>query len=186
MAGNTVLRFMRVIFPTLLLGLWLGTGSCSTPGSRATVDEEGAADQNQLAVERIRDLVRMWASDLNRGNAASAVELYSRDVVYMPPGQPPLQGSEQVQRFLEQMFPSGRSSLTYSSREIQVSGDLAYERGVFVRMAGNSGTGSGSRNGNLLRVFRRDEDGAWKVTREIWNVSLDSNETEQPDSSSRQ
>lgn len=176
MAEMIAPRFVRVPIAALLLGFWLSLGGCSTPGQ--TAEENHETGQGAQAVERIRGLVRMWAADLNRGNTASAVSIYSPGVMYMPPGQPPLQGPDQVRQFLQKLFPAGKASLSYSSQETQVSGDLAYERGVFVLTSGDAGTRGASRNGNLMRVFRRSEDGAWKVTREIWNVSLESSGTE--------
>ena len=176
MVERHAVRSLQVLIVTLLLGSLMSLAGCSPPeqtageGSRET-------DQNAQAVERIRGLVRMWAADLNRGNTASAASVYAPGVIYMPPGQPPLQGTAQVEPFLQKRFPAGQSSLSYSSREIQVSGDLAYERGVFVLTSENGGTAAASSSGSLLRVFRRSEDGAWKVTREIWNVTVQSDET---------
>lgn len=170
-------RLLRVAGTALLLLAWLAAADCSRPGQTAPKTTE-KADQDTEALGRIHDLIQLWASDLNRGNAESAVSIYAAGIVYMPPGRPPLEGPEQVKQFLQSQFPAGRSSLSYSSRETQISGDLAYERGVFVTTLESPGERHESKNGNLLRLFHRSEDGAWKVTREIWNISLDSTVTE--------
>ncbi len=185
MAEKHLARMIRLVIPAVLLTGWLILGACSTPAENSP-QGAGVAGPEAQAAGKIRELVQSWAADLNRGNAAAAASIYAPDVLYMPPGQPALQGREKVQEFLDRLLPGGRSSFSYSSREIQVSGGLAYERGVFVMTLTQDGAASQSENGNLLRLFQLSADGAWQVTREIWNVSLTSAGTERQGASSRQ
>ena len=75
-------------------------------------------------------------------------------------------------------FPSGGDSrqefttdLTYSTAEVTVSGDWAFERGTFCQTLTSRASGDVTQEiGAYLRVYFHDGNGSWKIARIIWNM----------------
>jgi ketosteroid isomerase-like protein len=54
--------------------------------------------------------------------------------------------------------------------ETVISGDLAYQRGTFT-VAATPKAGGNARHtqGTFLRIYRRQADGSWRMTRDMFN-----------------
>jgi ketosteroid isomerase-like protein len=54
--------------------------------------------------------------------------------------------------------------------ETVVDGNLAYQRGTFtVSATPKSGSAARTTHGNFLRIYRRQPDGSWRMTRDMFN-----------------
>jgi len=114
-----------------------------------------------------------YANIVEAGDVDAYLELWTDDGIQMPPNEPPVAGKEHIRaRFLavdEQV------TLGYNidNREVVVSGDIAYSRGVFTgTVTPKDGGESTHLEGKYMTIFRRQPDGTWEIHRDIWNFDV--------------
>jgi ketosteroid isomerase-like protein len=94
---------------------------------------------------------------------------YAEDARLMPPDQPTLEGREALRAFWENAPEAGLIDLRLTAREVDGSGDLAYERGEFARRLRPRHGHQFTDLGKYLVVFRRQADGGYRAIVEIFN-----------------
>ena len=123
--------------------------------------------------------IRQLAADMAKAEVAGDAEFLrgtlSSDIVIMPPGVPPIEGVEAcanwMRRVLADVQREFTPDLSYSTAEITVSGDWAFERGTYRQTLTSHTNGDVSEGiGTYLRVYFNAGDGPWKVARIIWNM----------------
>jgi uncharacterized protein (TIGR02246 family) len=101
------------------------------------------------------------------------LDLWTDDGVLLPPHHQPVVGRTALKQFLEERKQqyANYDMLAYNEEwnEVMVIGEYAYQWGkVIYRM--KPPAGSEVEGGvHALRVLKREEDGAWRVARAIWN-----------------
>ena len=99
--------------------------------------------------------------------------LWTEDGVALQVGQPPMVGKTAIRAAMDENFRQypGMKVLKYSTdiRDVQVSGDAAYEWGFFEVTGKVTAAGAASTfKARMLRVMRRQVDGSWKFARVMW------------------
>jgi ketosteroid isomerase-like protein len=114
-----------------------------------------------------RAAIARLAERENRAFASKDVDdilpVYSADVVMMPPNEPAIHGKDALRRWFASLF--GQATFqpaSCTSDDLELAGDLAVER-MTLR------NGAGQATGKVIHVYRRQADGTWKITRDIWN-----------------
>jgi len=100
---------------------------------------------------------------LARKDMDGILAVYSADVVMMPPNEPPIRGKEALRSWFAKLF--SQVTLQPGSRaldSLELAGDLAVERLLFSDSAGQA-------TGKAIHVYRRQADGTWRITQDIWN-----------------
>ncbi|MGA7318084.1 MAG: nuclear transport factor 2 family protein [Silvibacterium sp.] len=99
--------------------------------------------------------------------------LLDDDAVLLQPGTPPIIGKAAFHDFMKQALAKSPSvkvvKYVPDIRDIQVTGNVAYEWGYF-DAAQKSSDQQAPENlrAKLLRVMKRQPDGSWKFTRVMW------------------
>jgi ketosteroid isomerase-like protein len=113
---------------------------------------------------------RFVENALARHDSANAAE-YSEDAVFMPPNQPAVEGRAAIRAWFAAFPPMSAFNLTVV--EIKGRGDLAYERGTYTLTIAASGkTPAVSDHGKFLAVRRRQADGSWPMTADMFNSDV--------------
>ena len=107
------------------------------------------------------------------GDFATLRSLIDDEAVMMPPGGKALHGKAALDASFAAMAkaPKAHEVLEYvlDFDEVVVAGDLAFERGTIRGAMKEIATGEVTRSQyHVMRVLRRQADGAWKVYRSIW------------------
>lgn len=119
----------------------------------------------QQALARIRDTVQ--AAE-NAGRLDQMSPFFADDLVIMAPGFPPVTGAEAAAEFMTGFFAQFEVEVSYTSAEIVVMGDWAFDRGSGRTTLKPKGGGPHvSENANYLWLYRRDPSGAWKHARSL-------------------
>ena len=140
--------------------VWLvALTACASPA-----DRPGDADA-------IRALNAAFADALNAGDVDALATLVTEDIVMMPPGAPPVAGVEALRSTFGSMFESISLEETWTSREIHIDGDLAYDwSGYTVTISVEGQDEPRTERGQNLFVAVRQADGTWKYSRMMWNT----------------
>ncbi len=114
-----------------------------------------------------------YADAFKRGDAASLVATYTDDAVLMPANMTAWEGRAAISQgfagFLSQ-FSIVDARLT--TKDVIVTSDYATERGTYsLTLHPKTGTGPDIvDNGKYLTVWERQEDGSWRIIRDISNA----------------
>ena len=127
----------------------------------------------QEDLEAIEDIHRRDVEATKVGDTDALKSLMDRQCVVFPPDCEPMGG----QAYLDQVWPSLDDEaqpdileLVQDWQELCVFGEFAYEQGV-VRYAVRERNGSVVRESQqLVRILRRQSNGAWRVYRAFWHL----------------
>ena len=148
------MRLLRI--SSILLPCAITLTACQ-PQPQPLSDEDIAA---------IKDVVQAFGDAALAGDFSTAVESYAVDAVFMPPNDPIYEGREAEVAHLEATPPV----LSYSSAPVEVDGrgDLAYARGAY-SLSLLVGADTVAMEGKWVQIFRKQPDGSWLTTLDIWN-----------------
>lgn len=96
------------------------------------------------------------------GDAETWLGLWDRDGIRLPPGAPAVDFATFAPGTPER-FTNPPASMDINSEEIVVSDNWAYSRGTF--------TVNKAVEGKFLTIFRRQDDGTWRIYRDAFNMN---------------
>jgi ketosteroid isomerase-like protein/quercetin dioxygenase-like cupin family protein len=120
------------------------------------------------AADRAR---RAHIAAVNAGDAASATALFARDGVFLPPGQPALEGTAAIRGWFDQVFGTFRiDGFTIQPAAIDQAGEHAIEHGTWrATFAPKDGSQAMPAGGTYLTVYARLADGSVRMIRDTFN-----------------
>lgn len=130
----------------------------------------GAQEQSDTAdLAAIAEFDRRYLKAINDGDIETLASLTTEDHMMIASGGPPLRGKKALVDAMTRAFQTTDFDESWATEEIDVSGDLAYQRGTFVVVSRPKAGGAESRiTGNFLRIYRKI-DGAWFMVRDSFN-----------------
>ena len=153
---------MTVVVRIAVIGVVACLAGCVTNHTKASalaVDEAAIAAFNKRYLQAIND-----------GDMATLSSLTTEGHIMIPPGRLPLVGKPANDAANGRAFQQFKIDETWTPLETVVAGDWAYQRGTFT-VAATPKAGGEARNtrGNFLRIYRRQPDGSWRMTRDMFN-----------------
>ena len=128
----------------------------------------GVTASDEAALRQALD-IEMKAA--NAADAAGWAAVYAQDAIVLRPHAPAVQGREAIQQWLATLPPI--SNAKGQGLEIAGDGDLAYLRGTYTMTFSIPGAPAPiDEQGKFLQIYRKQGDGSWKMTREIYNSDL--------------
>jgi len=116
-------------------------------------------------VEQVRNKNAEFLQLLQHHDAAGMAAMYSHEARLLAPGSEMLVGSGKIQAFWENALRTGITDAKLETIDVDmVGGYTAVETGKFTMYAGKSVADRGK-----YIVIWRNEDGLWKLHRDIWN-----------------
>lgn len=149
----------KVSLPAFLVLLTL-LGGCAS-GPPAT---------NVAGRQAVESAIRRYVDASNRGDVATLASLYAEDAMLLPPDHEPIQGREAIQAFWRQGTDTG---LAVTNLAVEVDGNLGYLVGQYHLPATDEEPAD---SGKYVMCLKRQRDGSWKVTADIWNQSGDADD----------
>ncbi len=152
---------------TRIAALTFATLCIATSACRSTAPQGfGSADRAALNA-----LEASFTRMLSTGDSAGlTTHYYSADAVVMPPNEPSAVGSHAIAKLFSTWPPVKDVVLTKC--EIYGCGDVAYSTGTYSMTLLPPGAAPIHDKGKFLDIARRQNDGSWKVTRDIFNSDL--------------
>jgi ketosteroid isomerase-like protein len=81
-----------------------------------------------------------------------------------------LKGTDAVRQWVVGLLEQVDAELEYTDSDVKVVGDWAFEQyAAVVTMTPKAGGESMTENVRGIHVYRRGEDGSWKIAHDIWN-----------------
>ena len=136
--------------------------------TRVPVQGDGGARQG------IETAVAQYVTATNEGDSEALTALYAEDAVLLPPDHEPIQGREAIGAFWRQGTDEG---LEVRTLRIEVDGKVGYLVGNYHLPATEEEPAD---SGKYVMCLRRQPDGSWKLTADIWNSSSPGDDTAEP------
>ena len=127
-----------------------------------------AQDNIRAAMEAAN---KEWSAAYNSLNGKAFPALYTKDAVLMPPGVPPINGSEAIGQFWTDLIKAGnRKNFAIDIANIQRDGKYAYQTARWTLDLVKD-TGDVTKVvGSSVRIFEEQADGKWLAKVHIYNV----------------
>ena len=156
---------MRPVVVASLAGLIM---ACSPAEDPAAVQAEGAEARRALEAEII-EADRALAREFQRTGLAGFISGFTLDGRFIEGGKSHI-GPEGIRRALLPAFADSAFDLTWDPVFARVadSGELGYTVGTYEMKSSQEGRVE-SRQGTYLSVWRRQDDGRWKIEADIGN-----------------
>lgn len=122
------------------------------------------------SVQAITERAGIWPEAAEAGDTERMISLYATDAVFLPPGSPPVEGRERIADLFRQQFGRFQVDVEFETDGIVVERDLAYRRGCYrADLVGRENRDTVVARDEFLEIWRRGEDGIWRITRDMWN-----------------
>jgi uncharacterized protein (TIGR02246 family) len=148
---------MTASFPSALL--------LAVLASTMTACSQGKATLQPSARQAIQAAVGRYVDASNQGDIETLTSLYADDAVLLPPDHAPIEGRKAIEEFWRQGTDHG---LRVTTLRLEVAGDVGYLIGRYNLPAT---TKAEADSGKYVMCLKRQRDGAWKLTADIWNSS---------------
>ena len=156
---------LRLVAVLIALAMLSGcTGAPPAAVAQAAVDDKAAVDRATAAFHQT----------LRSNDAEGFMTYVADDVVFMPPGEPPVRGRDAVRQWLTRFLRQYRTSrLILADREVFVGSRWAVEVGTFEwALQPTVGGGTVVDRGNYMQVWKQQDDKTWRFAREVYNSSV--------------
>ncbi len=154
----------------LTVALLLGLPSVTIAGPAKTAAPVAPKTSGPAAdVAAIRAVGLKWRELYAAGRFADIPELYTVDTMVMPRGRPRIEGREQMRRSIGGLAAGRRVEIVLQEREIHAFGDMGWYVGDFTvtYTPTTMGAPQVTEYGRSMILYRRDNDGRWRVHRDI-------------------
>jgi uncharacterized protein (TIGR02246 family) len=125
-----------------------------------------AAEDVRQAIEQVN---ARFVEAFKAGDAATIASLYTETAKMLPPDATEIAGRAAIQAEWQSWIDGGLKDLTLQAREVEASGDLAYEIGSFSVQVPTENKDMVTAGGNYVVVWRRGAEGSWRLHIDTWN-----------------
>ena len=162
------MRYLFIVSGVVCLSFMLLSGCAPQAEQAEPVTEEVPNTKADEAA--VKEVLGEHFAAANSGDLDKFLAVLSTDFEVIPPNQPSMKG-DQARQWVGDFFKQFTIELEYTDQEIVVSGDLAFERYTFEwTVSPKNGGDSVNERGAGIQILQRQQDGTWKVTKDIWNL----------------
>ena len=152
---------MKTMSVLVTIAALLGAG-CSTDTQPSFADDLAA----------ITAFNERYLDAINKEDIAALSALTTDGHIMLPPNQEPVVGKAANDAMNGGAFENYDFSETWRPVETVVDGDLGFQRGTFTVIATPRRDGDRVEvNGSFLRIYQRQANGEWRMTRDMFNSS---------------
>lgn len=134
-------------------------------GNDAMIDGQG--DEMEVRARSAE-----WTARLNDGAAGAIGALYCEDAILLPPYHELVHGRASIRDYWAEVIELGPRDARLETIDVDVVRNVACEVGhAFLSIRPNAGAPV-ELVGKFVVVWRRGEDGIWRLFRDIWNSDI--------------
>lgn len=124
--------------------------------------------QSGAAPDAFAGLRAEWVRALHTKNVEASVALYEPDADFISDAGR-THGTAAIRDLYRNITSTLDSDLTFTSKHVEVSGNLAVDSGSYTETLVTRATGATQHMaGEYVTVYRRDADGQWRILEQVW------------------
>ncbi|MDP1662728.1 MAG: DUF4440 domain-containing protein [Phycisphaerales bacterium] len=145
---------------------------CAFCGTKSEACSSTSASARAEAARTLASLDDQWSAAAATRDVQRVGAFYADDAVAYPPGEPLTRGRAAAQRVWGNYFadPSFQISWKSDHAEVAASGDLGFTSGPYRATYKGPDGAVVNEQGKFLCVWRKQADGTWKATHDMWNA----------------
>ncbi len=134
----------------------------------STPPHDRAADEAE-----IHKMLDSIAGSFKTGDMEQVLAIYADDVLVLGIDQPDVAGKEAWRKVLADQPKDVTIDVRMDTKELEIAGDLAYERGTYTAKITSKATGAllQTVTNRHVHIFKRQSDGHWKAWRLMENAT---------------
>jgi uncharacterized protein (TIGR02246 family) len=132
----------------------------------------GATPPDQSAKLMIEKVIQRYSKAYRENNPDAMAALYAEEAMLLPPGYELVKGRDSVRAFWSRGMEPGFEMVTVA---IEVSGETGYVVGRYYVPPDDE---SDAETGKYMIALRRERNGVWQITADIWNADEGDDEPE--------
>ena len=139
--------------------------SCASTGNNTAslADVRTAVDRTNASL----------VAALNTGRLSDVSAVYAPDAMVLAANAPPISGLAGIQQFWNQVATMNMRNVSLTTDQLEVHGDVAIETGAYTMTLTPPGApGAINDRGKYLVVWKRQNDGSWKIYRDMFSSNL--------------
>jgi ketosteroid isomerase-like protein len=153
---------MKIALGLGVAGAMLLAAACSEPPRPTFVDD----------LAQITAFNERYLQSINEEDIATLSNLTTDGHVMLPPNSEPVVGKSANDAMNGGAFKRYDFSETWTPVETVIDGNLAFQRGTFTTIATPKADGDRLEvHGSFMRIYQRQPDGEWRMTRDMFNSS---------------
>ena len=129
-----------------------------------------AADMDKNA-KALAKLDEDWSNAAGKRDVDRVASFYAEDAIVYPPNEPVAIGQPAVKKVWASYFADPTFSISWKTVNAGVSksGDLGFTAGTYEASFKGPDGKMVSEKGKYLTTWKKDKDGKWKASHDIWN-----------------
>ena len=165
------MKKLFMVIPLVFLLCW--TFGCQ---QAEEVAEEVEAEQPAMDLAMVRQAIEeanmKFGEAARAGDAATLASYYTEDARLLPPNSEMIEGRAGVEAYWTGGFQMGIKDIVLTTVEVMGMGDMVCEIGKAKVSIQPEGMDAIEDSGKYLVVWKKGEDGMWRLHVDIWNSSL--------------
>jgi uncharacterized protein (TIGR02246 family) len=157
---------MKLMSSAVLMLAVLAFAACAAPPEEVVVEEP---DTTEADIAAIRQVVNAYHDTMEVEDLDAHIALFADDYQVHRDGESVVFGKEAIREVGIHEFEQYDWDFEYSSEEVQASGNLGYYLGTYELNRTNQAGETLTSFGSTMVILRRQADGAWKITRYMYN-----------------
>jgi uncharacterized protein (TIGR02246 family) len=130
----------------------------------------GSPDRAKADEAAVRQTIAGLEQRINQGDIGF-VNVFANDAVIIAPSAPDIVGLDAIRKMYTDLMKQDAMTVHFSTEEVAVTGDTAFERGTYTLRITDKTTGrvlQDAKNKHV-HIFKRQPDGTWKTWRMMVN-----------------
>jgi ketosteroid isomerase-like protein len=128
-----------------------------------------AADPQASTLATLAKIREAWVQDLRTKQLEPILTFYAPKAAFLQPNGERITGSAALRTLFQNIMATFNSDLMLNSRNLETSGELAYDSGDFEETLTNIASGAKiSSKGSYLMIYKRQSNGSWQIVQHVW------------------
>jgi ketosteroid isomerase-like protein len=132
-------------------------------------DAATAANPEASTLATLAKIREAWVQDLRTKQLEPILTCYAPNAAFLQPNGERITGSAALRTLFQNIMATFDSDLMLNSKNLETSGDLAYDSGEFEETLTNIASGAKiSSKGSYVVIYKRQSNGNWQIVQHVW------------------
>lgn len=161
----------KLVVPVALLAAVAFLSSCGSQTQTQTPTQPDTKAADEAALKKADE---EWSKAVGAKDVDKTVSYYAADALVLPPNGTAITAKDAIRKMWQEMItaPAFTGGWTATKVEVARSGEIGYVTGTWEFKWNDTAGKPVSDHGKFVEAWKKQSDGSWKCTVDIWNSDL--------------